>query len=311
MESEFIRPSLRYELPRMVRTRNGTIIQPRTELDAFVQNELDVSRLDRIEDRLWLAGRPQNIRPLRRQKLLGRTILLTEQADLHLLWLDDKIFIKPLPAWLLDQDFFHTRASSALPAALGFLKSYVCLISCESDFILARHLHLIPSDLTWTGWLDIIQDLLSDSLNSKQDVAPRYQYGELRLSRINLIYRLDLRFRFQHFYRGYHYSSQTYQSFLNRNFGWLLVVFVYFTILLTAMQVGLATNQLKDNLPFSTACYGFSVFSLVFPLLTILYGAVLSIVLVIFNVAVTLLHVKSTAPRPEPQRSSRLSDFNL
>jgi len=299
-----------YELPR---TRNGGVILPQTDLDAFVKNELDVSRLDEIENCLWLAGRLQNIRPLHRQQLLGRKILVSEQADLHLLWQDDKIFIKPLPAWLLDRDFFqnHVRASPALPAAVGFVRSYILLVSYEIDFILAKELHLLPSELDWKGWLDIVQDLLARFLLDEQRISPRYYYGELRLSRINWIYKLDFRFRFQHFCRGYHYNSQTYRSFLNRNFGWLLVVFVYFTILLTAMQVGLATNQLRNNLPFNAASYGFTIFSLVAPLVTILYGAVLSLVLVIYNVTVTLLHVRSETIRPVMRQTSQLSECKV
>ena len=311
-ESVAIRPSLVYELPRLVRARNGRIILPRDDLSAFVNNELDVSRLDMIEDRLWLAGRLQNIRPLHRQQLLGRKILVTEQADLHLLWQDDKIFIKPLPPWLLDHSFFqnHIRTSPALSAALGFLKSYILLISYESDFVLARSTNLLPCDLDWKGWLDILHDWIPSLFDAEQAVAPRYQYGELRLSRINWIYRLDSRFHFQHFCRGYYSSSQTFQTFLNRNFGWLLVVFVYFTILLTAMQVGLATNQLRDSLPFNAASYGFTVFSLILPLLTIIYAALLTLVLVIYNVTVTLLHVKSAKPRPG-QQTSKPSDLKV
>lgn len=307
------RPNLRYELPWAVRTRTGKVILPRNDLDAFVTNELDVSRLEEIKDRLWLAGRLHNIRPLHRQQLVGRKILVTEQADLHLLWQDDKIFIKPLPAWLLDRDFFqkHDPAGSMLPAALGFLNSYILLISYEIDFILAQKLHLLPPAVDWKSWLDIVQNLLPDFLGDEQKISPRYHYGELRLSRINWIYRLDSRFRFRHFCRGYHSSSQTFQSFLNRNFGWLLVVFVYFTILLTALQVGLATNQLRDNAPFNAASYGFTVFSLVAPLVTILYGAVLTLVLVVYNVTVTLLHVRSETPRLEPRQSSRLSECKV
>jgi hypothetical protein len=312
-KSVVARPSFRYELPRLIRTRNGSVILPRTDLDAFVRNELDVSRLDKIEDRLWLAGRLENIRPLHRQQLLGRKILVSEQADLHLLWKDDKIFIKPLPAWLLDYSFFqkHVRTSPAFPAAMGFLCSYILLISYEIDFILAQELHLLPSELDWKGWLDIVQDLLPQFLVEEQRVSPRYHYGELRLCRINWIYRFDSRFRFQHFCRGYHYSSQTYRSFLNANFGWLLVVFVYLTILLAPMQVGLATNQLRDSPLFNAASYSFSVFSLVVPLLTILYGAVLTLVLVIYNVTVTLLHVRSATTRPVTRQTSKLSQCKV
>jgi hypothetical protein len=307
------RPSLRYELPWAVRTRTSKIIHPRDDPDAFVKNELDVSRLDDIEDRLWLAGRLHNIRPLHRQQLLGRKILVTEQADLHLLWQDDKIFIKPLPTWLLDRDFFrkHDPAGSMRPAALGFLNSYVSLISYEIDFILAQELHLLPPAIDWKGWLDIAQDPLPDFRGDQWKTSPRYQYGELRLSRINWIYRFDPRFRFRHFCRGYYSSSQTFQSFLNRNFGWLLVVFVYFTILLTALQVGLATNQLRDSASFNAASYGFTIFSLVAPLVTILYGAVLTLVLVIYNVTITLLHVRSETPRFGPCQSSKLSEHKV
>jgi len=313
VKSVVTRPSLHYELPRFVRTRNGSVILPQTDLDNFVSNELDVSRLDEIQDRLWLAGRLQNIRPLHRQQLLGRKVLVSEQADLHLLWIDDKILIKPLPAWLLDHGFFqkYVRTSPVLPAAIGFLNSYIRLVSYETDFTIAQELHLLPSELDWKGWLDIVQEILPRFLANEQTVSPRYHYGELRLSRIDWIYRLDFRFRFRHFCRGYYYSSQTYRSFLNRNFGWLLVVFVYFTILLTAMQVGLATNQLRDSVPFNAASYGFSVFSLVGPLLTLLYGAVLTLVLVIYNVTVTLIHVRGGTPRPVPRQTLKLSECKV
>jgi len=90
-----------------------------------------------------------------------------------------------------------------------------------------------------------------------------------------------------------------------------LVVFVYFTILLTAMQVGLATNQLRDSLPFNAASYGFTVFSLVAPLVTILYGAIISLVLVIYNVTVTLLHVRSETTRPVMRQTPQLLECKV
>lgn len=218
-----------------------------------------------------------------------------------------------MPAWLLDHDFFqnHDRASPALLAAVGFVSSYILLVSYEINFILAKELHLLPSELEWKGWLDIVRDLFARFLPDEQRVSPRYHYVELRLSRINWIYKLDFRFRFQHFCRGYHYNSRTYRSFLNRNFGWLLVVFIYFTILLTAMQVGLATNQLRNSLPFNAASYGFTVFSLVASLVTILYGAVFSLVLVIYNVTVTLLHVRSETTRPVMRQIAQLSECKV
>ena len=237
------RPSLDFELPQIIRTRNGrNIIRPCQEFVSFMYHELDVSRLDTIEPQLWLARQPDNVRPLHRQQLLDRKIVLCEQADLYLTWKDDTIFVKPLPAWLVDCSFFeeHLCTSRSLPAALGFLRSYIFLLSYESDFRLAADLGLVPPGLNWKGWLAIVQDLIPQDLipqvfDNDRMVSPRYRYGELRLNRINLIYRFHPRFRLQHFCRGYHYSYRTYQSFINQNFDWLPVVFVYFTILLTAM----------------------------------------------------------------------------
>jgi hypothetical protein len=190
---------------------------------------------------------------------------------------------------------------------MGFLGSYIRLVSYETDFVIAQELHLLPPELDWKGWLDIVQALLPHFLVDEQNVSPRYHYGELRLSRINWVYKLDLRFRLRHFCRGYYSSSETYRSFLNRNFGWLLVVFIYFTILLTAMQVGLATNQLRDSSSFNVASYGFSVFSLVVPLLTILYGVAITLVLIIYNMTVTLIHVRRGTARPVMRHTLRLS----
>ena len=48
----FTRLSLHYELPRLVRTRNGGVILAQTDLGAFVKKELDVSRPGKIENRL-------------------------------------------------------------------------------------------------------------------------------------------------------------------------------------------------------------------------------------------------------------------
>jgi hypothetical protein len=55
--------------------------------------------------------------------------------------------------------------------------------------------------------------------------------------------------------------------FLAEYFGLLAAVTVYIAIILTAMQVGLATDQLKVNQAFMNASYGFTVFSILGPLI--------------------------------------------
>ena len=80
-------------------------------------------------------------------------------------------------------------------------------------------------------------------------------YGEFRLARLNWIYRIMQR-------KIYHKQDSR---------GWLIETLVYITIVLTAMQVGLGTNNLSKNLPFQRASFGFTVFSIMAPVI-ILFG---------------------------------------
>lgn len=56
---------------------------------------------------------------------------------------------------------------------------------------------------------------------------------------------------------------------------------IYIALVLTAMQVGLATNQLKADALYMTAAYGFSVFAILGLLIS---GGAILIVLVILVV---------------------------
>jgi len=57
-----------------------------------------------------------------------------------------------------------------------------------------------------------------------------------------------------------------YGSFLHDNFAVLASSIVYIAVVLTAMQVGLATEKLQNNEAFQLASYGFTVFSIIGPL---------------------------------------------
>ena len=48
-------------------------------LRKYLEWELTVSRLNEVHDYLWLAGRPMSARPLHRQVMLGRDLVITEQ----------------------------------------------------------------------------------------------------------------------------------------------------------------------------------------------------------------------------------------
>lgn len=274
--------------------------EDKQNLHEYVQQELDLSRLDRIHNQLWLAGRPSvGARPLHRQLMIGRHIILTEQADLHLVWQDSRIYIKPLPEFLLDLHFWteHICQHDLLwQSARGFLLSYIWLIRSKNDLRIAQDNGLLPTDVRWEHWVVFTRSLLS-SINNKtlQSVNRRFLYGELRLNRLNWIYRFSCRADPKELIRGYMHKYNRYSVFLERNFAWIIGAFVYITIVLTAMQVGLATERLGKNERFQSASYGFSVFAITAPIIGLGVLAMLLVILIIFNLLETL-KMKNTKP---------------
>ncbi|KAI0859649.1 hypothetical protein F4860DRAFT_481762 [Xylaria cubensis] len=198
--------------------------------------------------------------------------------DLHLVWTSGRMFLKPLPRYLLMPSFWTvylacphdhpcTRFTDnpckhrrAWKCALGFLFSYAALIRHESDFLLAQDRLLIPKEAQWQRWRQLVTEL--DMEHIYDEVDGRYIYGELRLSRLNKIQYLHPGLPF----RAYLSSWRRYGDFLNDQFTLLASATVFVAIVLTAMQVGLATDALKENGPFQSASYGFTVFSIVGPL---------------------------------------------
>ena len=244
-------------------------------IEQYIAWELDVSRLNKIHEHLWLAGRPMSARPLHRQVMLDRQIVVTEQADLHLVWQESRLFLKPLPEFLMDHSVWQNyicRNRRLYECASGFLLSYVWLICHRSDLEIANEKGLLCPKIEWHRWTAFSKSLLSRLDHTcLSNINIRYGYGELRLSRLNWIYRLSARTRSPTtFVRGYMYGYNRYSIFVQRNFAWLLVAFVYITIVLSAMQVGLATNRLSKDGRFQNASYGFSIFSILASLIGII-----------------------------------------
>jgi hypothetical protein len=101
-------------------------------------------------------------------------------------------------------------------------------------------------------------------------IDPRFIYGELRLSRLNKIY-----FLYQTPLRRYMSKWQQYGTFFRDNLALLTSSIVYIAIVLTAMQVGLATDMLRGNNAFQSASYGFALFSILGPLVA--FGLVMAV----------------------------------
>ncbi|KAF5691292.1 hypothetical protein FGLOB1_14598 [Fusarium globosum] len=218
------------------------------------KTDLSVEKLNKIHGWLWLAGRPMPARPLNYQQASSREIILNENACMHLVWdVSRRIFLKPLPRYLLSHKFWQNNLATDhefYKSAFGFMLSYAALIQYESDFFIAKEKHLIPENLTWESWVDLVNQLLNSEVDSRVNI--RYGYGELRLSRLNKILWM------YGYFRGYSFRYQTYGELLTANLALIAAATVYIALVLTAMQVGLATPQLADNDTFQRVSYGFA-----------------------------------------------------
>lgn len=231
---------------------------------------------------LWFAGAKHAPRQLHFQVAVGREIVIVDRMDLHLLWANDgRLFLKPIPRFLLHPQFWHDNLncprgctcpepaalckSNLRKVALGFLCTYSCLISSETDFFLANEKRLIPrkdGDVTigWTEWKKMTRELLQRY--TPESIHPRFLHAELRLSRINMIHRFTRFPPFESYIRGWN----NYGSFYRDNLAWMSATAVFVALVLTAMQVGLATERLQGDAKFQSASYGFTVFSILGPI---------------------------------------------
>ncbi len=273
------------------RSHSLQIIDEKNEdsIHRYLEWEMKVPRLNEIHGYLWLAGRPMCARPLHRQAMLGRELVITEQVDLHMVRQESRIFLKPLPEFLLSADFWTTylcRDTDLHECARGLLLSYVWLVCSKSDLRIAQRGGLLDSEITWEGWRYFTKTLLSSvDTSSLEGVNKRYHYRELRLSRLNWIHRMTIKKpSLTRIVRGYMYEYNQYSDFVRRNFAWVIVVFVYITIVLTAMQVGLATDRLGKDDMFQNASYGFTVLSILTPLIILFIIGLNLLSLSVFNI---------------------------
>ncbi|KAI0601117.1 hypothetical protein F4775DRAFT_480009 [Biscogniauxia sp. FL1348] len=295
--------------PANTRSVDGRIILPHNDLPAYLHAELRTPRLNHLHKHLWLAGRPVPARPLHRQHLINRNIVITELPDEHIVWYENRMFIKPLPDFLLSHEFWtqHLCADEDLHAsACGMLLSYAWLVGQHSDFHIAVEKKLIPEGVAWQGWTAIMCDVLDSlDLETMAGVNPRYQYGELRLSRLNMLTRwlVPSLWSRKAFIYGYMSSSTWYTAFFRRQFGWLLGGFAYISVLLSALQVGLATEYLNAQEGYQQLGYGISLASMAVLALGLVAIGVVSFGLFCYHVMSTLKFVRRV--RLDRERAKR------
>ncbi|OAL53459.1 hypothetical protein IQ07DRAFT_641843 [Pyrenochaeta sp. DS3sAY3a] len=279
-----------YETPR-----KRAIGNPADDVSLFLQRELSLGSLVDMLKHLWFAGARRPAIPLHLHIAMGREIALADRMDLHLLWDNNgKLFIKPIPRYLLDVTFcstnlqtpsnctcqnFPTKTCGCTPrrVALGFLYTYACLISSESDFHLANELRLLPRNdndapIDWAAWKTLTRDLLRIYQRDRTIAHPRFHRAELRLSRLNTIHRFTSLPLFEPYLR----SRYNYTGFFRNNITWITAATVFVALVLSAMQVGLTTQRLQTNASFQRASYGFTLFAILGPIcafgLVVLYA---------------------------------------
>lgn len=260
---------------------------------SHIPRELGVPRLDKIHKHLWLAG-TADAHPLHQQKMKQREFVITERTDLHLVWWGNHMFVKPVPRFLLNHKFFQDNLCSNDPEvdptttmhanACGLLLSYIQLVKYESDFKIAIDLGLLPKETKWGKWLVFAQEIDSHfTTNQMVLINRRYMYGGLHRVSLNWIYR----FTCNKWIDGY-WSGQ-YGNFSERYFAWLLTVFAYVSVILSAMQVGLATQQGGGAGYFDRASYGIT--------LALLIGTAGSVAIIGISVILPVLRILRSLAR--------------
>ncbi|OQE21744.1 hypothetical protein PENSTE_c011G10310 [Penicillium steckii] len=119
--------------------------------------------------------------------------------------------------------------------------------------------NLLPCELnesSWKSWRKMDNEILSNDIEKM--VHPRFLRAELRLARLDTIHRLLVTPPFYPYLRRYWDYSSLFRAIITL----LATATIFVALILTAMQVGLATDQLKESQSFMAASYGFTVFAI-------------------------------------------------
>lgn len=238
------------------------------EVLPFVEKEVLTPWLNQMSPWLWLVARPKGtaISALHAQIVKGRNIVIAEDPELHLVWISNRVFIKPLPAYLLSHAFWsyflfsdkalseddRQRRKEILRAALGFVRTYLYLVRHESDLRIAKREHLVPPDLELETWMAFIKGF---RYVEDWQVSGRYHYGNLRLTRLNFWAKPILR---RWYFRK---ATWQYAAHFVRYLAPLLFIFTTWSLILLSMQVVLQSRPSWKK--FGDVSAWFSVASLI------------------------------------------------
>ncbi|KAK4077395.1 uncharacterized protein Triagg1_3727 [Trichoderma aggressivum f. europaeum] len=256
--------------------RNGAawIGIPHGRVQHFLKDDLNIERLAEVSPYFSILGKAKPPQALHHQEALGLEILVTERMDTHLLWAKGKIFIKPLPKYLIDPQFWsehlecpegcsyspefkmvraaglvrrQTKLSTRTPCehsklwkcAMGFLYSYIVLITHESDFRIAKAKNLLPDDMDFAGWKAFVERTLNNGRLYGQ-IDERFTYGELSMARLNTLLMVKQP-------RRYFFQENDSYGFLRDHSSQLPSVSRYMGAVVASMQVRPTIPKFKGN----------------------------------------------------------------
>ncbi|KAI6623870.1 hypothetical protein MCOR14_009447 [Pyricularia oryzae] len=239
-------------------------LEDRKKVWDFLAKEFCSEDLDRVADKLWWMSKQdsRNISPLHRQLVKQRTIVVTEDPKLHLVWIYNRIFIKPLPQYIGSYAFWKRYLCAEASVgecggsgerirreALGYLRTYYHLVKYESDLRIAQDpsLNLVPPDITWEQFCDFTSSLADIE---DREVSKRYAYGEIRLTRLNFYAPFLL--GKSHFQR----VEYQYGTYFARFYGPILLVIAIASVVLSALQVIVSIGEdAGDRWPMGMALW--------------------------------------------------------
>jgi len=282
------------------------------QVQAFISKEVECKTLDELAPSLYpfAKRRSTHLDTLHEYDSTQRTVTVSENPGLHLVRHYHVIYCKPIPYCLLNYEFweqfltpkvsiqgqantYETRdLSIECKSALGLIRSYYHLIKHESDFRVAVRVGLLPTNISYTQFQYFIAPF---GTVSDDAVSPRYAYGHIRLTRLNIAVRIlrpaGLNKRFPWTYDRMH---QHVGQFASQFAAPLLFLFASLTLILSSLQVGLAAKPDKD---YWEAFVGVSLwFSIViiFLIIGVAAFAILGVVFYIANRVILGLYVNRT-----------------
>ncbi|KAI0897096.1 hypothetical protein F4806DRAFT_464150 [Annulohypoxylon nitens] len=268
------------------------LTDPNSDIPRFLKGDLSLEVLEKVSGPLWESSSKKIATRLHLQIAMGRTIVVYDGLNFHLLCdQQNNIYVKPIPRYLLCSDFWkrhlkcpadcscikepRSNCGSIRGVAFGFLYTYSGLISTEVDFHLANEKYLLPrkkdgSTIEWEKWKTLSREVLKRIRPNK--IHPRFLDAELRV----YIHSLGIADTLIGLRSLKPYSPDSRRSVtLFRNY--MTAAGVFIALILTALQVGLATDGLKDDPLFQGASYTFTVIAILCPicayLLMIMAGA--------------------------------------